>query len=100
MTGEQKVQKRKGEKGNEEQKSKNDAFCTCSGRSGGEWNLLCGEAWENEKRNRCGTITRRTLKGNFRTRADSITGNRTKRNGGRKKFNVKFIVKTGDFLYN
>ena len=23
-----------------------------------------------------------------------------KRNGGRKKFNVKFIVKTGDFLYN
>ena len=23
-----------------------------------------------------------------------------KRNGGRKKFNVNFIVKTGDFLYN
>ncbi|WP_301423579.1 transposase [Bacteroides caecimuris] len=40
------------------------------------------------------------IEGNFRTRADSITGNRTKRNGGRKKFNVKFIVKTGDFLYN
>ena len=33
-------------------------------------------------------------------RADSITGNRTKRNGGRKKFNVNFIVKTGVFLYN
>ncbi|RKI40161.1 hypothetical protein D7V86_04160 [bacterium D16-51] len=38
--------------------------------------------------------------GSFRTKADSITGNKIKRNGGRKKFNVNFIVKTGVFLYN
>ena len=32
--------------------------------------------------------------------ADSITNNRTRLSEGRKKFNVNFIVKTGDFLYN
>ena len=31
------------------------------------------------------------IEGNFRTRADSITGNRTKRNGERKKFNENLI---------
>ena len=33
-------------------------------------------------------------------RADSITGNRTGLSGGRKKFNVNFIVKISVFLYN
>ena len=33
-------------------------------------------------------------------RAVSITGNRVDRNGGRKQFNVNFIVKAGVFLYN
>ncbi len=33
-------------------------------------------------------------------RADSRTGNKIKLSGGRKKFNVNFIVKTGVFLYN
>ncbi len=33
-------------------------------------------------------------------RADSITDNRARRSGGRKKFNVNFIVNTNDFLYN
>ncbi len=33
-------------------------------------------------------------------RADSRTGNRAEGNGGRKKFNVNFIVKTDVFLYN
>ncbi len=33
-----------------------------------------------------------------RERADSITGNGTKRNGGRKKFNVNFIVMISVFF--
>ena len=41
-----------------------------------------------------------TLKGSFRTRADSITGSKTRLSRGRKKFNANFIVKTGVFLYN
>ena len=43
-------------------------------------------------------VSERTLRGNFRTRADSITGNGTKRNGGRKKFNVNFIVMISVFF--
>ena len=43
---------------------------------------------------------KRTLRGSFRTRADSVTGNKARLSGGRKKFNVNFIVKTGGVLYN
>ena len=43
---------------------------------------------------------KKNLKGSFRTRADSRTGNRAERNGGRKKFNVNFIVNRSVFLYN
>ena len=35
--------------------------------------------------------TKRTLKGNFRTRADSIISDKTKLSGGRKKYNEKLI---------
>jgi len=37
------------------------------------------------------SYNKRTLRGSFRTKADSITDNKTKRNGGRKKFNEKVI---------
>ena len=37
------------------------------------------------------------MRGSFRTRADSRTGNRAERNGGRKKFKVDFIVKISAF---
>ncbi len=33
-------------------------------------------------------------------KADNITDNGTRLSGGRKKFNVNFIVKIGVFLYN
>ncbi len=33
-------------------------------------------------------------------KADSITDNKARPSGERKKFNVNFIVKTGVFLYN
>ncbi len=33
-------------------------------------------------------------------RADNITDNRARQRGGRKKFNVNFIVNTNIFLYN
>ena len=33
-------------------------------------------------------------------RADNRIDNRARISGGRKKFNVNFIVKTGGFLYN
>ena len=35
--------------------------------------------------------TERTLKGNFRMRADSIISNKTKLSGGRKKYNENLI---------
>ncbi len=44
--------------------------------------------------------TKRTLRGSFRTRADSITGNRTKRNGGRKKFNVNISYLVSQIFRN
>ena len=46
------------------------------------------------------SYNKRILRGNFRTRADSIADSRAGRNGGRKKFNVNFIVKADAFLYN
>lgn len=53
-----------------------------------------------ERMRKLSATIERTLKGSFRTRADSRTGNGTKRKGGRRKFNVNFIVKTRAFLYN
>ncbi len=49
-----------------------------------------------------GIRTGKTLNESFRTRADSITDNKlsARLNGGRKKFNVNFIVNTNIFLYN
>ena len=46
------------------------------------------------------SYTKRTLRESFRTRADSVTGNRARLSGWRKKFDVNFIVKTSGFLYN
>jgi hypothetical protein len=37
------------------------------------------------------TTTKRTLRGSFRTRADSTTDNRAKLSGGKKKFNENVI---------
>jgi len=49
---------------------------------------------------RCADRSDQPLSGNFRTRADSIINNRARLSGGRKKFNVKFIVNMNTFLYN
>lgn len=39
-----------------------------------------------ERMQKLSAITERILRGNFRTRADNVTGNRADRNGGRKNF--------------
>jgi hypothetical protein len=50
---------------------------------------------------RLSVTIRKILRRSLRTRADSISGNRARFiSGGREKFNVNFIVKTGIFLYN
>ncbi|MDE7207504.1 MAG: hypothetical protein K2N90_10185 [Lachnospiraceae bacterium] len=46
------------------------------------------------------SYNKRTMRGSFRTGADSITGNKAERSGWKKRFNVNFIVKAGVFLYN
>ena len=46
------------------------------------------------------SYNKRTLRGSFRTRADSTVNSKAKLSGERKKFNVNFIVKISAFLYN
>ena len=46
---------------------------------------------QHQRMQKLSTTTKRTLRGSFRTRADSTTDNRAKLSGGKKKFNENVI---------
>ena len=71
-------------------------FPDCYHYDEGELNRILSVALQTKE----SATTKRTLRGSFRTRADSTVNSKEKLSGGRKKFNVNFIVKISVFLYN